>query len=201
MVLKKLLSKKNLLLLVFVVIIVMGAIILMGWWPVATVNGSVITFAQFSKKYDIAVHFYQSELKLGQKDASLLNTEKAKAEMRQVVLESIIESKLIDGELKKQLSDSDLVFMINEKINKVDLSSENFKKGAEILYGLSSDDFRELILAPKAKEEILQGRLFLEDNSQTSGMDNWLKEEKIKTKVSIFIPGLYWSKDGVSLKK
>lgn len=185
----------------FVIISIAIIFIAIGWWPVATVNGSVITFAQFSKNYDIAVHFYQSELKLGQKDISLLNTEKAKTEMRQAVLESAIENELIDKELKKQLSDGDLVFMISEKINKVDLSSENFKKGVEMLYGLSPDDFRELILMPKAKEEILQGRLFLKDSSQISEMDGWLKEEKIKAKVFIFIPGLFWSKDGVNINK
>lgn len=182
-----------------VIVLTIVILVVMGYWPVAKVNGHFITFAELSKNYGVAIHFYQSELKLNQKDLDILNSNESKNEIKRAVLESIIENELISEELDRELG-NDLVVIVEQKINKIDLGSEDFKRGSEILYGLSPEDFKKLVLIPRAREEILQGRLFLENNTSTKLIGEWLMEEKSKAAVTIFVPGLYWNKTGVEVK-
>ena len=177
-------------------LIILMYLIFSGAWPVALVNGHPITFSEFGRNYNIAYHFYQSELKINNKDTSVLDSKDGIAELNRAVLDSTIENEIINEELNKILKPDDLNSIIDEKISKVDLNSDNFQKGAELLYGLSLNDFKQFVLVPKAKEQIMQGRLFSENRQ----LGDWLKEKKSQSRVVIFIPGLAWDGGGVVKK-
>lgn len=190
-------SKKILIILLVVIIIAFIVFVLAGgYWAVAFVNKSSVSHREFNDWYGAALNFYQSNLKMAGKDPKVLDSDDARKELKRAVLESLVESKLIEEELKNRIGQSVLDMMVQEKINKTDINNENLKKGAEVLYGLSTEKLKEIVLTPKAEEEILEGRLF----SENKNLDNWLKEKKAQSTVIITLPGFFWENGEVKTK-
>lgn len=190
-------SKKLLIILFLIIIIAFIAIAFLGgFWAVAFVNKSAISRADFDNYYKAASSFYKNDLKAADKDPKLLDLEEAKKELQKATLRALIENKLIDQELTKILDDGALNFMIDEKIAKTDFNSDNFKKGVEVVYGLSLQQAKEIILIPKAKEEILAGRLFADGKN----LEEWLIEKKKSSVIIITTPGFYWEDGEVKTK-
>ncbi len=190
-------SKKILIILLVVIIIAFIVFVLAGgYWAVAFVNKAPVSHREFNDWYGAALNFYQNNLKMAGKDPKVLDSDDARKELKRAVLESLVESKLIEEELKNRIGQSVLNMMVQEKIDKTDINNENLKKGAEVLYGLSTEKLKEIILVPKAEEEILEGRLFAENKN----LDNWLKEKKAQSTVIITLPGFFWENGEVKTK-
>mgnify|MGYP001564361957 CR=1 FL=1 len=184
-----------------VLILLAVYLIVVGYWPTAFVNYQPIYYKEFQTDYLISHHYYQNSLKASGKDPVVLEADEVKNELKRAVLESLIGERLIDEELNKIIKSQDLSRMIEDKIDKNDLNSENFKKGSEMIYGLSPEEFKKSVLVPKAKEEILEGRLISENNPLSNGLDGWLKEKKSRAKIIILLPGFGWNKGEVEIKK
>ncbi len=184
-----------------VLILLAVYLIVVGYWPTAFVNYQPIYYKEFQTDYLISHRYYQNSLKASGKDPVVLEADEVKNELKRAVLESLIGERLIDEELNKIIKSQDLSRMIEDKIAKNDLNSENFKKGSEMIYGLSPEEFKKSVLVPKAKEEILEGRLISENNPLSNRLDGWLKEKKSRAKIIILLPGFGWNKGEVEIKK
>ena len=184
--------------LIFIGILIICGIIaaLMGYWPVAFVNFRPITYSSFEKTYSAANNLYLNNLKAYKEDSSLADSADVQNELKRSTLETLIENEVVDQELSKRYKSSDLSRLIQEKLDKTNVDSPQIQKGSEILYGLSADDFKDIILTAKAKQEIMQGNLFGENQNY----DSWLRQEKMNSKVIIFIPGFRWNNGEVELK-
>ena len=184
----------------FLSVIFAGVIVVMalqGYWPVAFVNSSPIFDYQFKGAYAVAYNYYLSSLKAAKEDPVILKSEEIQKEIRQTVFESLIEQKLIRAELANEIKSKDLADMLERKINSGGpIDSENFKKGVELLYGVSADEFKNIVLIPQAESEIFEGRLIL----QNKNMDDWINEKVSKADVKIVMPGFYWSSEGIKAK-
>ncbi len=170
-------------------------LVFVGYWPVATVNGKPIFFYQFSRNYDIARHFYQNDLKIENKDLKILDSSGSQNEIKRATLDSMVDDSLIDQELAKRISSNDLNQILDNKLSNINLDDQSLKQGTEILYGLSNYEFKDYVLIPQAKEEILDGRLAMGG----SNINDWLNNARKNAQVSIFIPGFYWDQ-GVKTK-
>lgn len=191
--------KKKFIILVTILFVAAGIYFFVSRnYPVAFVENSSILNTDFQDSYLISYNFYENNLKINNQDTVILKSDDIVKELKRATLDVLVGQKIIDRELEKKIKNEDLAKMIDEKISKVDLSSDKFKKGAESLYGTTAENIKNLVLIPKAKEEILEGRLILE-NSQTN-LDDWLKQKKMETKVEILMPGFYWDKGEVGIK-
>lgn len=177
-------------------IIIFAIVILLGnFWAAAFVNKSAISHSDVEDYYNAALHFYQAEVKFKKEDLSYFNSDEARKEIKKAVLQSLIEDKLIEEELNRVLDKKILNIMINEKIAKTDFGTDNFSKGVEMLYGLSPDKAKEILLVPKAKEEILGVRLMAENKK----LEDWLRDKKLASSIIITLSNFYWEDGEVKI--
>ena len=196
-------KKFSAILLVAAVLTAVVLVVFDGYWPAVFVNSNAISYKRFKEAYTVSVYYYRVGLKATSQDTAILESDEVQKELRRAVLDSLVEQKLIESELGKRLSSRDLSQMIDEKMNQENLNSENFKKGAELLYGLPAEEFKKIVLISQAKREILEGRFILADSinsGQTGGFDEWLKSERAKAKISVLLSGFYWGDGEMKMK-
>lgn len=193
--------KKNLFLVLVAILfaLLMAYLAVKQYYPIAFVNNNPILNIEFQKSYQISRNYYENSLKADNQDVSALGSEELIKELKRAVLDALIEQKIIDEELNKRMKPEVLENLINNKISEINFNSDNFKKGAEALYGSSVKDVKNFVLIPKAKEEILEGRLILE-NEKFGGLIGWLSQKKQKLKVVMLLPEFFWDNGEVATK-
>ena len=142
----------------------------LGWRPI---------FAKtLDANYSTALNFYKSQLK----NKEILAD--AQTEIKRAVLQSLIEDKIIESEINKKIGTSEFEKQIDEKLNKINLSTDRIKEGAKFLYGLSVEQLKNTVLTEQAKREIAAG-LF---GSPDKNFDDWLREKFKSSKIIVLIP-------------
>lgn len=179
-------------------ILLMGGIVIgaTGLWPVARVDSSPITYMTFRDNFTMTDHFYRSNIKIvGESDRSV-DAKDAQRDLQRVTMEGLIEQILIDRELATRYDSADLEQLIANKIDGIDLTSEVMREAMKLMYGLNAEDFKELVLIPKAKQEILAGNLSLQNGT----FADWLTAQKKQARVVMFVPSLQWDGESVQIK-
>lgn len=180
-------KKKKYLLFILMVLVVIGWLIFSGTYPVAFVGFKPIFAEDFNKNYSASMVYYEKALKTYAKNSQMLEADEIKKEIKRAVLDNLIENALIKKELKKEVGQNELNRLIDKKIKEIS-ESQTFQKAAGTLYGFSFEEFKEKVLIPQAKREILESRIFLSGEN----FKEKLKEIKSKAKVMIFLPEFEW---------
>ncbi len=185
------------------IIILTLFIVIIGWfvftanYPVVFVNLQPISAVNFNKNYIASLAYYKNALETyNNKYAKALEADEIKNEIKRALLESMIEDILIEKELKKEIKESDLKNLIAKRTEEV-IKNQNIGAAAEKLYGFSFNDFKNRVLIPRAKKEILESRIFLSGGN----FEERIKEMKLKAQVMIFLPGFEWDGKGVIINK
>ena len=190
-------SKKSFILIVlFIILLIFGAVIWKKSYPIILVGSNIITAKNFNEDFSASLNYYEQNQKIYGGDSQLLQSEEVKNEIKRALLTSLIEDILIDKELRKEMNSEDLARLVINKIGDIK-QGENAEKAAKILYGFSYDVFKQKILEPMAKKEILEGRLYLNDKN----IDEYLEKIKSKTKIIILLPEFDWNGKEVIIKK
>ncbi|MEK7549130.1 MAG: hypothetical protein AAB496_01400 [Patescibacteria group bacterium] len=181
---------KNLFLAILLgVITIFGAyFILSDFYPVALVDFKIINARDFNKDYSGALIYYKNALDVYVRDSALINADEVKNELKRAVLDNLIENILIDKELKSELSFSDIDELADKKIEEA-TRGKSVKEEAKTLYGFYYEEFKDRVLIPQAKKEILEERLF----SKRENFEEKIIEAKSKAKVMIFLSGFEWN--------
>ena len=183
---------------IFITLVIFGLaaffLISSGYYPILSINGTMISARTFWKNYQAGSLYYQNilltyELEIEEKDVI------SETDLKRSVLTQIIENNLIDQEVRRELGD-DLDLLVTNKLS--DLGSQaKLQEAAQTLYGLPLNDFEQEILVPLAKQEILTGRLFLDGEN----LDTWLSNNKKVSDIKIFSREFYWDGQEVQLSK
>lgn len=188
--------KKFLILLLIIIIGISVYFFVFQFYPIILIDWQPISFKSFKKDLNIAFNYYQRILETyDKKQATVMNSEEIKKEISRSVLDKLIEDELIRRELKKRLKNNEIEKMTDGKIEEA-IKRRDIEKEVKTLYGVSFNEFKERLLKPQVKKEILEARLRLENKN----IDNWLKEIKLKTQVLVFLPDFIWSGEGVIIK-
>jgi len=189
--------KKWIFLIISGLIIISGIYVIVSQsYPVALVNWQLVSAKSFNNDFNTAFFYYQKVAETYDKsDATAINSPQAKTEIERAVLDKSVENILIMNELGKRLKNSEIEQMVQNKINEV-FNGQDIAKQVATIYNLSLDAFKERVLTPEARTEILQARLMLENKN----FDDWLKETKKQAKVIILLPGFGWNGEGVVTK-
>lgn len=182
--------------LIFSGLIIIGlfifALISQGFYPIATVNGKIITAHAFWQKYQTQSAYFQN---FSEKIMAGLGEDTPPPtanDFKSQALTELIENILIKAGAEKELG-SDLDVLMATKLEKVP-DDEDFKKAIASVYGANLSDFRDDFMVPIAREEILSGRLFLKGED----FNDWLLKAKTEAKVKIFSDEFTW--DGVEVQ-
>mgnify|MGYP001583438709 FL=1 len=168
-------------------------------YPVAFVGWQSISAQNFNDNFNTAVFYYGKVMETYNKNATSsiesINSPAVKTEIKRAVMDKSIENILILNELEKRLKNSELDQMVKNKIDEI-LKGQDIEKQVATIYALSLNAFKERVLIPEARLEILQARLMLENKN----FDDWLASAKKQAKVVILVPGLGWNGEGVAVK-
>jgi len=156
-----------------------------GFYPVAFSSKWIITGNQFNKIVDSSLFYYQKIYSVYSSSTVVADAAFGK-ELRRAALEQMIEDKIINEFLSEKIGKKELEKSVNDKISALNMS-DGVVKGSRILYNLSIEDFKNLVLMPEARREILSNQ----------GID--IAELKKSYKPVILLPGYYWQ-DGVLVK-
>lgn len=174
-------------------IAVAGAyLILSQSYPIALVDWNPIFAKDFNADYQAALIYYKNALEIYAEDSTVLNADETKTEIKRAVLDNLIEDILIEKKLRQEIGDDKFYETVADKIEEV-IGMENVQKAAEALYGFSFDEFKERVLAPQAKKEILED-FFKND------FEEKLKEMKTTAKIIMLLPDFEWNGEGVIIK-
>jgi hypothetical protein len=176
-------------------IILLGAIIgtiVAQKAAVARVNGTEIAASDFERQLNIFTH-YATVVRSSQGSTSTPDAVFT-SELRRLTLDSLIEQELIRAEAEKRLGDEGLGLRVQTKINAT-TSTEEIADAVKTLYGVSNQDFKEAVLMPLARQEILLG----EFANSTSTFESWLVSARRGASVTIYAEDLRWA-DGQVIK-
>ncbi len=167
----------------------------LGYYPVALVNGSMISARSLNEEFYLAYQYYTSVMTSDNK--IILESPEFQKDLRRVALNDLIEKTLIQQELEKRVG-NELASVADKKIGLNAEDKKNLEDAALALYGVSLADFTKLILVPKAYREILEDRLITEKSS----LEVWLAGAVQKANVKILTLDYLWDKDkaGVILR-
>ncbi len=189
-------KKRVILSLLILFIIVIGYLIMTGSYPVAFVGGRSITLRDFKKDSEITIFYYKKASETYDPgNMVVVNSPEAKKEIERAVLDKLVENVLIDRELEKRLKNGEIEEMVNKKIENI-ISGKDVEKQVKTLYDIPLNDFKERLLKPQAKQEILSDRLLLENVN----FDDWLKQAKSESKVIILLTDFEWKNNKVVIK-
>lgn len=150
-----------------------------GLYPVAIVNGSPIWARDLIIQRGAAIVYYQNALRVSFPEGS-----KDLTEIRRAALDKLIENVLIYKELRNRVG-AELGGLVDRKM-------PVFKDSVAAIYGLTPAKFKELVLEPQARRELLEGRLFLDKES----LGDWLWQARKKANVIILSSRLGWNGSG-----
>ncbi len=194
--------------IVFFVIIGLGtaavSFVSAGYYPIAVVNGNIITASTFTNNYDVVSTYYNNLLKAYRTASSTVQSDSGQAsstlpaltpsQIQKSVLSGMIENILIENGARKEMG-NDLNRLVDEKVSQAS-EGPDIAKAVKTLYGLSMDDFKNKILVPQAERDILTGSLFLKGQK----IEDWLTAEKKSSTVIILSGKLYWNGNDVASK-
>ncbi len=167
-----------------VAVLTFSTLFFFGTYPIAIVNGRVITARQFRIASAGASTYYQNVLtSYGQ--GKEIPKRMHQAELEAGTLTDLIENELIAEKLNTDLG-KELPYLLSDKLGAVD-NSPDLKKVAATL-GMRWDDFKRDILISQAMRDILSEHLFLKKEKA----DDWLEGAKKSASIILFSLKFSW---------
>lgn len=182
-------------------VIAIGVLVFAYWgisskaYPVATVNDSFIATRLFQLAGTAARTYYENVSGTYGGLASTTETQ-FESHMRQVALQALIEDELVAAELMTIFEAEPLRAAVDKRIAEaLASSSQTTPDAVRALFGLTLDEFKEVVLAPRARLELLEAELARSGRS----LDDWLQAALYGARVSISVSDLEWKSGRVEL--
>ena len=171
-----------------VVILFLGAVTYaaFGFLPVLSVEGKRVSYGQFLKMYGA----YQYYDKVAEREAA------PNKELRKLVLQGFVEDILLDKLIQKTNSDFDN--QAKDLVERAIADSKDLALGeaTKQLYGLSTADFKKLILIPEAKKNLLAKHY----ETSPDELERVWNEIIQNADVKVYYPGYLWEQGMVKVK-
>lgn len=166
-----------------------------GFYPIALVGGTPIFKRTWQKAEDAAKNFERAQAQTrGAEpvDFSSTNNRELLLDTKRGTLLFLIEDAVIrekGGEVIEGVGT-----LSRERVAEAMRSSVNPEQAARAVYGLSLNDFRDLVLLPQARRDVLQEALA----EKNQDFDTWLRKAKKEVKLRLFFTPFIW--DGEIIK-
>lgn len=165
-------------------------IIFSGFYPVVLVNGAPLYFRTWKKLEIASMRFAKIQLEKVQKkpfDFSAKENAGLLLQGRKETLSLLIEDIIIQQQ-GKQLT-ADFEKLSNGRVEDALRKGKNTGNAAALFYGLSIDDFKELVLLPQARRDILREEL----EKKGQNFESWLSDVKKKSRVRMLFVPFKWN--------
>lgn len=165
-----------------------------GHYPVASVNGALISKRKFEKDYRATAIYYENIIQTYSPEFSEENPKLTSRDLQMTVLNQLVENVLVRTAVQKEFG-SDLEKFLDSRLDDFD-NDEDFKTAATTLYGLNFNDLRAEVLVPQAEHDLLSSQLLLRGET----FEDWLAAAKQSSDVTIFSFRFYWDGDEVKAR-
>lgn len=162
-------------------ILVIFIVLQLNFYPVALTSKWIITDRQFNKIVESSLVYYQKTFSVYTTSTPIVDA-KFQKEIKRAALDKLIEDKIINEILSEKLGSKELERLANDKLTTLSVNND-IANASQALYNLSLKDFKNLVLMPEAKREILTEQ----------GIN--LQEIKKSYQPVILIPGFYWQNE------
>ncbi|MFA5083977.1 MAG: hypothetical protein WC475_01135 [Candidatus Paceibacterota bacterium] len=159
-------------------VLVFFVLLQFNFYPVAFTPKWLITSRQLDKIVASSLVYNQKTLSVYATGTPVIDADFRK-EIKRAALDKMIEDEIIGETLIKKLGAGELKILVNEKLAALSFNGE-IANAVQTLYNLSLNDFRDLVLTPEAKREILEEQ----------GIN--LEDIKKSCHPIILAPGFYW---------
>lgn len=150
-----------------------------GWYPVALVNGGVITARRLEEMTEAAIRFYLPS------KAPEVNEETFRQEVRRAALDKLVEHALIVESVGRQKVENHLASLLAQ--------NPDIERGTALVYGVPWKKFQRAALEPLAAEEVIISQL-KERKENLISLKTWLNLKKTLARIFIFIPPFFWDR-------
>lgn len=168
----------------------MYVILSRGWYPIAVINGKFLSEQVLQKEYDAALQYH---LTTSGKTGPL--PENFSQELRKNILDGLIEHRLVYGSLKSQLGDS-LGERVSQKLSNLKIDRNKIEEAASLMYGLTFEEFEDIILVPQAAKEVLGEQI----TSDRGSVRDWIQKSRANASVIILDLDFAWEDGQVVLE-
>ncbi len=181
-----------------IILVTIGALIFFttnkGLYPVAIVDSKIIFAKDFRKVTESAFAFYSTAVAVYKKqELSEEDGDKLFNEIRRATLEKLIEQSIVGKELSNRLGGG-VRAIIDNRLQSVE--NDKLEEMAPRLYGLSAEEFKDMVLAPEAAAELLANDFKSKNEDYTA----WLSNAKKAASVTVLVSGVKWVEDRVEIK-
>ncbi|MDO8516201.1 MAG: hypothetical protein Q7S28_03055 [bacterium] len=183
-------KRSRTILIIVLVLAVLGVIAfgILGSYPIASVNSKLILARELGTMYRASMAYQNNLIAFyNAQNGSTTLQAPPDAEVERSVLNQLIESRLVRAELERAQDPEVLKTLIEGKFDQYKAS--DFEKQATV-FGLTLNDYKDLILVPQAEHDILWNSLFVQGKDANA----WLTEAKQGANVTLF--SLKWKWDG-----
>lgn len=177
------------------VAVIAFACIATGIYPVAIVNGSPILARTWKQAEAAAIQFMQATMvSSGKAPIDFAQPENARIllQARKDALLALIENKLVAKGGDEVIEDFDM--RARERVDSAVRETTNLKEGAAFLYGLDFNKFRDLVLLPQARRDLLRETL----EKKKQDFSRWFSALKANARVRLLFTPFSW--DGERVK-
>lgn len=184
----KILKRKSVITAVAAVFLISMFMMLYGFAPVISIDGKRVGLSEFLKVQSAI----RNMDKMSNKGVLKLSDE----EVKERVFGNIIDKAFLDKLISK--TDASLMTKAEELVAKSIAENPDLRldEAARKLYGLSAEDFTELVLLPQAKRDLLSQRF--KDNPEQL---NQMWEDLVKNSdIKIYYPGYKWENGEIKKK-
>lgn len=146
-------------------------LIKIGWYPVAIVNSKIIWGASLNKETKAAIYYFEQLLKANKKEGEVIEINQS--EIKKAALENLIEKTLISKALRQETDGAEIDTRIKEVVDK-HVNNPQLGPAAAFLYGLSLNDFYNMVLVAEAEKELFEKTL----KERGVDLNDWLTKTK-----------------------
>lgn len=170
--------------------ILVVALVSLNRYPIVTVNGSPISASRFWRNYQGAAKYYENAKK-SRLAGEFPTSTPSSVDMQAEVMTQLIEAELIAQGAEEEVGD-DLDFLVQNKISRYE-NNKSLAQAADLLYGMTYEEFQAEVMIPQAKKEILVGRFYMSGED----FEKWFSEFKKSASVNIFSKDFQWDGERV----
>lgn len=165
-----------------------------GFYPVAWVEGTPILFHTWQKAQKGLIAFTQIQLQTAGSrliDFSSLENAELFLDVKRGTLTFLIEDALLRREGGNLIKDFGR--LAEERVDGAIGKKAELERAARLIYGLEFKDFRNLVLMPQARRDILQEKF----SGEGGNFEEWFSEIKKSKSVRLFLVPFQWNGEHV----
>lgn len=165
-----------------------------GFYPVAVVDGSPVFYRTWQRAEGAAIKFAQTSARMaGQAPPDLSRQENAELLLgiKRDTLTFLIEDRIIGISGSRVLNEFEA--RADAKIEEALRASSQVEAGAKLAYGLGPEDFRELVMLPQARKDVLMETF----RARGQNYEEWIALARRSTSVKLYFVPFSWDGEKV----